>query len=180
MGCGLVLKRDGFVRLIFPAVVEQNSLSRLGPGGGSLERTIVQSWDTANKATELSDFSVCTTWGIKGKNLYLLGVLRHRLEYPALKRTVRAQQSLVNANVVLINDQSTRPRNFSIGSKSLCRAGGLRVLRRKTEKLRTSQPQAAETRGDEVQPNPRENQFPDLMEVYRKAREGYDSRQNTC
>jgi phage terminase large subunit-like protein len=41
----------------------------------------VQSWGTANKATELSDFSVCTTWGIKGKNLYLLGVLRHRLEY---------------------------------------------------------------------------------------------------
>src|ERR1700755_2274891 len=25
---------------------------------------IVQSWDTANKATELSDFSVCTTWGV--------------------------------------------------------------------------------------------------------------------
>jgi hypothetical protein len=118
------LKRDGFVWLIFPGVVEQNSLSRLGPGGGSLERTIVQSWDTANKATELSGFSVCTTWGIKGKNLYLLGVLRHRLEYPALKRAVRAQQSLFNANVVLIDDQSTRPRNFSIGSKSLCRAGG--------------------------------------------------------
>ena len=28
---------------------------------------IVQSWDTANKATELSDFSVCTTWGIRGR-----------------------------------------------------------------------------------------------------------------
>ena len=38
---------------------------------------IVQSWDTANKATELSDFSVCTTWGVRGKNLYLLGLLRH-------------------------------------------------------------------------------------------------------
>src|SRR5712675_963572 len=37
---------------------------------------IVQSWDTANKATELSDFSVCTTWGVRGKNLYLLGLLR--------------------------------------------------------------------------------------------------------
>jgi phage terminase large subunit-like protein len=24
----------------------------------------VQSWDTANEATELSDFSVCTTWGV--------------------------------------------------------------------------------------------------------------------
>jgi len=28
---------------------------------------IVQSRDTANKATELSDFSVCTTWGVRGK-----------------------------------------------------------------------------------------------------------------
>jgi hypothetical protein len=36
---------------------------------------IVQSWDTANKATELSDFSVCTTWGVKGKDLF-------RLVYP--------------------------------------------------------------------------------------------------
>ena len=68
---------------------------------------IVQSWDTANKATELSDFSVCTTWGIKGKNLYLLSVLRRRLEYPALKRTVREQQSLFNANVVLIEDKAS-------------------------------------------------------------------------
>jgi predicted phage terminase large subunit-like protein len=68
---------------------------------------IVQSWDTANKATELSDFSVCTTWGIKGKNLYLLSVLRRRLEYPALKRAVREQQSLFNANVVLIEDKAS-------------------------------------------------------------------------
>src|SRR5215813_6405948 len=34
---------------------------------------VAQSWDTANKATELSDFSVCTTWGVCGKKLYLLG-----------------------------------------------------------------------------------------------------------
>jgi phage terminase large subunit-like protein len=63
---------------------------------------IVQSWDTANKATELSDFSVCTTWGVRGKDLFLLNVLRKRLEFPALKRAVREQQSLCNANVVLI------------------------------------------------------------------------------
>ena len=68
---------------------------------------IVQSWDTANKATELSDFSVCTTWGIKGKNLYLLRVLRKRLEYPALKRAVREQQCLYDANVVLIEDKAS-------------------------------------------------------------------------
>ena len=68
---------------------------------------IVQSWDTANKATELSDFSVCTTWGVKDKNLYLLGVFRRRLEYPALKRAVREQQSLFGASVVLIEDKAS-------------------------------------------------------------------------
>ena len=68
---------------------------------------ILQSWDTANKATELSDFSVCTTWGLKGKDFYLLNVLRERLEYPALKRAVREQQSLFNANVVLIEDKAS-------------------------------------------------------------------------
>ena len=47
---------------------------------------IVQSWDTANKASELSDFSVYTSWGIKGKNLYLLHVMRRRMVYPELKR----------------------------------------------------------------------------------------------
>jgi predicted phage terminase large subunit-like protein len=68
---------------------------------------IVQSWDTANKATELSDFSVCTTWGVKDKNVYLLGLLRQRLEYPALKRAVREQQILFNANEVLIEDKAS-------------------------------------------------------------------------
>ena len=68
---------------------------------------IVQSWDTANKATELSDFSVCTTWGVKGKDLFLLGLFRRRLEYPALKRAVREQQSLFGANEVLIEDKAS-------------------------------------------------------------------------
>jgi predicted phage terminase large subunit-like protein len=72
----------------------------------SFER-IIQSWDTANKATELSDFSVCTTWGVRGKNLFLLNVLRKRLEYPALKRAVREQQSQFDADVVLIEDKAS-------------------------------------------------------------------------
>jgi hypothetical protein len=40
----------------------------------------VQSWDTANKASELSDFSGCTSWGIEGKDLYLLHMLRRRMK----------------------------------------------------------------------------------------------------
>jgi predicted phage terminase large subunit-like protein len=68
---------------------------------------IVQSWDTASKATELSDFSVCTTWGVKDKELFLLAVFRRKLEYPALKRAVREQQGLFKATVVLIEDQAS-------------------------------------------------------------------------
>ena len=68
---------------------------------------IAQSWDTANKVTELSDFSVCTTWGVKDKNLFLIGVFRRQLEYPALKRAVREQQRLFGATEVLIEDKAS-------------------------------------------------------------------------
>ena len=37
--------------------------------------------------------SVCTTWGVKDKNLYLLGLLRQRLEYPALKRACASSRA---------------------------------------------------------------------------------------
>ena len=66
------------------------------------------SWSAAarvGKATELSDFSVCTTWGVSGKDLFLLGLFRRRLEYPALKREL---QSLFDANEVLIGELTTR------------------------------------------------------------------------
>lgn len=68
---------------------------------------VFQSWDTANKATELSDHSVCTTWGVKGKNLYLLHVLRKRLEYPQLKCAVREQASAFAARNILIEDKAS-------------------------------------------------------------------------
>jgi hypothetical protein len=58
---------------------------------------IAQSWDTASKASELSDFSVCTNWGIKAKDLYLL--LRRRMEYPELKRAVCEQAQAFDTNV---------------------------------------------------------------------------------
>jgi predicted phage terminase large subunit-like protein len=68
---------------------------------------IVQSWDSAAKATELNDFSVCTTWGIRDERLFLLGVFRRRLEYPALKRAVREQQHLFQASIVPIEDTAS-------------------------------------------------------------------------
>ncbi len=68
---------------------------------------IIQSWDTANKVTELSDYSVCTTWGKKGKYYYLLNVFRRRLEYPDLKRAVIEQKKLHNATIILIEEKAS-------------------------------------------------------------------------
>jgi len=68
---------------------------------------VFQSWDTASKASEISDYSVCTTWGQKGKHLYLLNVLRKRVEYPELKRLVRDHAQLFNAATVIIEDKAS-------------------------------------------------------------------------
>jgi predicted phage terminase large subunit-like protein len=68
---------------------------------------VFQSWDTANKSTELSDFSVCTTWGLKEQKLFLLHVLRERLEYPDLKRAVQSQAALFKPKNILIEDKAS-------------------------------------------------------------------------
>ena len=70
---------------------------------------IVQSWDTAGKARELSDFSICTSCGILGKELYLIDVLRRCMEYPELKRAVRGQYERFRPSVVLIEDKPRGP-----------------------------------------------------------------------
>jgi predicted phage terminase large subunit-like protein len=68
---------------------------------------IIQSWDTANKPTELADYSVCTTWGLKGSNFYLLNVFRKKLSYPDLKRAVIEQNRLFNPTSILIEDRAS-------------------------------------------------------------------------
>jgi len=68
---------------------------------------VFQSWDTANKATELSDYSVCTTWGISEKKFFLVDVLRARLEYPDLKRAVATQAMRFKPRNILIEDKAS-------------------------------------------------------------------------
>ena len=50
--------------------------------------------DRANKPSELSDYSVGATWGVKGPRFYLLNVLRRKLSYPELRRAVVEQDRL--------------------------------------------------------------------------------------
>ena len=68
---------------------------------------IVQSWDTANKPSELADYSVCTTFGVKHKHFYLLNVLRKKFGYPDLKRAVVEQSRLFGPSVILIEDKAS-------------------------------------------------------------------------
>jgi predicted phage terminase large subunit-like protein len=68
---------------------------------------IVQSWDTANKPSELADYSVCTTWGVKGQEFFLLNVFRKRLGFPELKRAVAEQNELFRPQTILIEDKAS-------------------------------------------------------------------------
>jgi predicted phage terminase large subunit-like protein len=68
---------------------------------------VVQSWDTANKATEPSDYSVCTTWGVNDEQYYLLDLYRDRLNYPDLKRKARELAQRHRADTVLIEDRAS-------------------------------------------------------------------------
>ncbi|MFC3615282.1 phage terminase large subunit [Lutimaribacter marinistellae] len=63
---------------------------------------IVQSWDTASRAEEAHDYSVCTTWLLRGPNAWLLEVHRARLEFPELRRRIEDQARLHGAITVLI------------------------------------------------------------------------------
>jgi predicted phage terminase large subunit-like protein len=72
----------------------------------SYDRT-VQSWDTANTTAEWSDYSVCTTWGIKDETVYLRNVYRKRLLYPDLKRAVIEQAAAFNPVAVLIENRAS-------------------------------------------------------------------------
>ena len=89
-------------------LVQEAWFRRYGPEDlPNVFEQVVQSWDTANKPTELSDFSVCTTWGVNKNRFYLLHVLRKRLDYPNLKRAVREQWETFKANVILIEDKAS-------------------------------------------------------------------------
>ena len=92
-GGGLV-KADWFKR--YAAVDLPTAFSR-----------VVQSWDTASTIAQWSDFSVCTTWGIKDGRIYLLNVFRERLLYPGLKRAVIEQMAIHGATEVLIEDHAS-------------------------------------------------------------------------
>lgn len=119
------------------------------PGGGAIKLAwfgrydlakrppftrIFQSWDCASKTKQLNDYCVCTTWGVTyQKDIYLLHVLRVRLEYPELKRKLRELAEQFLAGVVLIEDSSAGTQLI----QELSREGFVRItaIKPKGEKV---------------------------------------------
>ena len=63
---------------------------------------IVQSWDPAVIDTETAAFSVCPPWGILGRKLYLLDVLRKRLEFHKIETAIVHVKEKRNASCVVL------------------------------------------------------------------------------
>jgi predicted phage terminase large subunit-like protein len=67
------------------------------------EETVI-SWDTAMKATELSDYSVGTVWGRFADQYALLDLVRGKYAYPELKRVIMQTSGKYPDAKILIED----------------------------------------------------------------------------
>jgi hypothetical protein len=68
----------------------------------TLDNVAVDSRERRSIAAHASDLmdlvttQFCTTWAVAGKHVYLLSLLRDRLDYPSLKRAVRELLSVLD------------------------------------------------------------------------------------
>ncbi len=68
---------------------------------------VVQSWDTASKATELANYSVCMTWLARQDKYYLLDIFREKLDFPALHKVVIQLAQRYPVKHLLIEDAAS-------------------------------------------------------------------------
>ena len=67
----------------------------------------LHSWDTAFKAKELNDYSVCTIWGEAQNGYYLLDVWRAKVEFPELERAAVALYERDRPDLVIVEDKAS-------------------------------------------------------------------------
>lgn len=68
---------------------------------------VLHSWDTASKAGQLNDYSVCSVIRPYNQRAYLQDVYRQRLEFPALVSAVKSLAQRDNPYAVLIEDKGS-------------------------------------------------------------------------
>jgi len=66
--------------------------------------TVLVSWDTASTLSEDADWSVGTVWGVSEGEIYLLDVVRERLEAPDLRHRIETVHRETRADITLIED----------------------------------------------------------------------------
>jgi predicted phage terminase large subunit-like protein len=84
---------------------------------------IVQSWDPAIVDTETAAFTVCTTWGILGRKLYLIHVFRKRLDFYKIEPAIMHMKEKHNAGAVIVEVSGV---GRAIGDALLKREGSRR------------------------------------------------------
>jgi predicted phage terminase large subunit-like protein len=65
---------------------------------------VYQSWDCAVKCGENNDYSVCSSWGVKNKKLYLLNIFRAKIDYPNLRKAIYNMSLAFTPDAILIED----------------------------------------------------------------------------
>lgn len=83
---GDMLKRGWWKHYVAPQAVEQDDGTMLTSGFDK----VIQSWDFTFKDTKKADFVVGTVWGQRGADVYLLDLVRSRMDFPATCRAVQA------------------------------------------------------------------------------------------
>lgn len=67
----------------------------------------LQSWDTAFEEKEEADYSVCTTWGYKYPNIYLVDRYRKQMAFPELKKMAKVLALKHRPRAVLVEKKSS-------------------------------------------------------------------------
>ena len=68
---------------------------------------VIQVWDTAYKKGRKNDFSACVTLGILRGNVFVMHVLREKLDWPNLMKTAAQQYAAFKPRVVLVEDSAS-------------------------------------------------------------------------
>jgi predicted phage terminase large subunit-like protein len=89
-----------------PSIGDYNFLTSAEPLDLGNFELIYQSWDCAVKPGDRNDFTVCSSWGVKNNRLYLLNILKLKVDYPNLRKVVLNMANLFKVDGILIEDSA--------------------------------------------------------------------------
>jgi predicted phage terminase large subunit-like protein len=102
---------------------------------------IVQSWDTALKAKDSNDYSAGLTFLVRGPSeIYLIDVVRERMEFPELNKRVVQHARALSANAVLIEDHGSGTSLIQLARNELSNVIGIAHQTDKATRMQAASP----------------------------------------